>query len=119
MGGGGGGSRVVRAQDPSSSQGPAPPASVREGGWGDAGAPPMALSRPRSLQGPQWRSVEEEFPHIYAHGYVLKEVCRDCTSFVADVVRSSRKSVDALNTPRRARQTQSLYIPNTWTLDLK
>uniref|UniRef100_A0A4X1TEE1 KIND domain-containing protein n=1 Tax=Sus scrofa TaxID=9823 RepID=A0A4X1TEE1_PIG len=81
--------------------------------------PPTCLFCKRSLQGPQWRSVEEEFPHIYAHGCVLKEVCRDCTSFVADVVRSSRKSVDALNTPRRARQTQSLYIPNTWTLDLK
>uniref|UniRef100_A0A8D1KSQ5 Spire type actin nucleation factor 2 n=1 Tax=Sus scrofa TaxID=9823 RepID=A0A8D1KSQ5_PIG len=81
--------------------------------------PPLRRDAFQSLQGPQWRSVEEEFPHIYAHGCVLKEVCRDCTSFVADVVRSSRKSVDALNTPRRARQTQSLYIPNTWTLDLK
>lgn len=74
----------------------------------------------QSLQGPQWQSVEEEFPHMYTHGCVLKDVCSDCTSFVADVVRSSRKSVDALNTtPRRARQTQSLYIPNTWTLDFK
>nr|XP_015101755.1 protein spire homolog 2 isoform X2 [Vicugna pacos] len=74
----------------------------------------------QSLQGPQWRSVEEEFPHMYTHGCVLKDVCTDCTSFVADVVRSSRKSVDALNTtPRRARHTQSLYVPDTWTLDLK
>nr|XP_020029123.1 protein spire homolog 2 isoform X1 [Castor canadensis] len=74
----------------------------------------------QSLQGPQWRSVEEEFPHIYAHGCVLKDVCSDCTSFVAEVVRSSRKSVDVLNaTPRRSRQTQSLYIPNTRTLDFK
>ncbi|XP_026974695.1 protein spire homolog 2 isoform X2 [Sagmatias obliquidens] len=72
------------------------------------------------LQGPHWRSVEEEFPHIYTHGCILKDVCSDCTGFVADVVRSSRRSVDALNTtPRRARQTQSLYVPNTWTLDLK
>ncbi|XP_067574233.1 protein spire homolog 2 isoform X10 [Pseudorca crassidens] len=72
------------------------------------------------LQGPHWRSVEEEFPHIYTHGCVLKDVCSDCTGFVADVVRSSRRSVDALNTtPRRARQTQSLYVPNTRTLDLK
>ncbi|XP_059940436.1 protein spire homolog 2 isoform X3 [Mesoplodon densirostris] len=72
------------------------------------------------LQGPHWRSVEEEFPHIYSHGCILKDVCSDCTGFVADVVRSSRRSVDALNTtPRRARQTQSLYVPNTWTLDLK
>ncbi|KAF5915113.1 hypothetical protein HPG69_013383 [Diceros bicornis minor] len=74
----------------------------------------------QSLQGPQWRSVEEEFPHIYTHGCILKDVCSDCTSFVADVVRSSRKSVDALNTtPRRVRQTQSLYVPSTWTLDFK
>lgn len=74
----------------------------------------------QSLQGPQWQSVEEEFPHLYTHGGVLKDVCNDCTSFVADVVCSSRKSVDALNaTPRRARQTQSLYIPSNWMLDFK
>lgn len=74
----------------------------------------------QSLQGPTWRSVEEEFPHIYAHGCVLKDVCSDCTSFVADVVCSSRKSVDVLNaTPRRSRQTQSLYIPNTRTLNFQ
>ncbi|XP_047566043.1 protein spire homolog 2 isoform X1 [Lutra lutra] len=74
----------------------------------------------QSLQGPQWQSVEEAFPHIYTHGCVLKDVCSDCTSFVADVVRSSRRSVDALNTtPRRTRQTQSLYVPNTWTLNFK
>uniref|UniRef100_A0A2K5JUH9 KIND domain-containing protein n=1 Tax=Colobus angolensis palliatus TaxID=336983 RepID=A0A2K5JUH9_COLAP len=74
----------------------------------------------QSLQGPQWQSVEEAFPHIYAHGCVLKDVCSECTSFVADVVRSSRKSMDVLNTtPRRSRQTQSLYIPNTRTLDFK
>ncbi|XP_070356803.1 protein spire homolog 2 isoform X2 [Equus asinus] len=82
--------------------------------------PPSRRDVFQSLQGPQWRSVEEEFPHIYTHGCILKDVCSDCTSFVADVVRSSRKSVDALNTtPRRARQTQSLYIPSTWTLDFK
>uniref|UniRef100_U3E837 Protein spire homolog 2 n=1 Tax=Callithrix jacchus TaxID=9483 RepID=U3E837_CALJA len=74
----------------------------------------------QSLQGPQWQSVEEAFPHIYSHGCVLKDVCSECSSFVADVVRSSRKSVDVLNTtPRRSRQTQSLYIPNTRTLDFK
>lgn len=74
----------------------------------------------QSLQGPKWRSVEEEFPHIYAHGCVLKDVCSDCTSFVADVVRSSRKSVDVLNaTPKRSRQTQSLYIPNTRPLNFQ
>ncbi|XP_072492488.1 protein spire homolog 2 [Notamacropus eugenii] len=70
----------------------------------------------QSLQGTKWHSVEEEFPHIYAHGCILKDVCSDCTSFVVDVVSSSRKSVDVLNTtPRRGRQTQSLYIPNTRT----
>ncbi|ELR58743.1 Protein spire-like protein 2, partial [Bos mutus] len=74
----------------------------------------------QSLQGLQWRNVEEEFPHMYTHGCVMKDVCSDCTGFVADVVHSSRRSVEALNTtPRRARQTQSLYVPNTWTLDLK
>ncbi|XP_042558147.1 protein spire homolog 2 isoform X1 [Dipodomys spectabilis] len=74
----------------------------------------------QSLQGPQWRSVEEEFPHIYAHGCTLKDVCSDCTSFVAEVVRSSRRSVDVINaTPRRSCQTQSLYIPSTRTLDFK
>ncbi|KAM4833573.1 protein spire homolog 2 [Thomomys bottae] len=74
----------------------------------------------QSLQGPQWRSVEEEFPHIYTHGCILKDVCSDCTSFVSEVIHSSRKSVDVINaTPRRSRQTQSLYIPNTRTLDLK
>nr|KAF6276960.1 spire type actin nucleation factor 2 [Pipistrellus kuhlii] len=82
--------------------------------------PPTCLFCKRSLQRPQWQSVEEEFPHMYTHGCVLKDVCSDCTSFVADVVCSSRKSVDALNTtPRRARQTQSLYLPSTWTLDFK
>ncbi|XP_004842678.1 protein spire homolog 2 isoform X3 [Heterocephalus glaber] len=88
---------------------------------------PMAKATPtqrrevfQSLQGPRWRSVEEEFPHIYAHGCILKDVCSDCTSFVADVVRSSRRSVDALNaTPHRSRQTQSLYLPDTKTLDFK
>lgn len=80
----------------------------------------LASLRSRSLQGPRWRSVEEEFPHIYAHGCVLKDVCSDCTSFVTDVVCSSRKSVDVLNaTPQRSRQTQSLYIPNTRTLDFQ
>lgn len=80
----------------------------------------LASLRSRSLQGPRWRSVEEEFPHIYAHGCVLKDVCSDCTSFVTDVLCSSRKSVDVLNaTPKRSRQTQSLYIPNTRTLNFQ
>lgn len=91
----------------------------REWTVGGVAAALTALPR-RSLQGPAWRGVEDEFPHMYAHGRVLKDVCSDCTRFVADVVCSSRRSVDALNaTPRRARQTQSLYVPNTWTLDFK
>ncbi|XP_026540665.1 protein spire homolog 2 isoform X3 [Notechis scutatus] len=67
-----------------------------------------------SLQGTHWRSVEEEFPCIYAHGSVLKDVCRDCSGFVTDVVSSSRKSMDILNTkPGRSRKTQSLYISSS------
>ncbi|XP_061450580.1 protein spire homolog 2 isoform X2 [Rhineura floridana] len=67
-----------------------------------------------SLQGMRWRSVEEEFPYIYAHGSVLKDVCSDCSGFVTDVVSSSRKSMDILNTtPCRSRKTQSLYIPSS------
>ncbi|XP_015262195.1 PREDICTED: protein spire homolog 2 isoform X1 [Gekko japonicus] len=67
-----------------------------------------------SLQGTRWRSVEEEFPIIYAHGSVLKDVCSDCSGFVTDVVSSSRKSMDILNrTPCRSRKTQSLYIPSS------
>lgn len=62
------------------------------------------------LRGTCWRSVEEEFPHIYAHGCILKDVCRDCTCFVADVISSSRKSVDILNsTPCRGRRAQSYH----------
>ncbi|XP_013363449.1 PREDICTED: protein spire homolog 2 isoform X2 [Chinchilla lanigera] len=96
-------------------------------GFESSQRPPSAKAMPtqrrevfQSLQGPRWRSVEEEFPHIYAHGCVLKDVCSDCTSFVADVVRSSRRSVDALNTtPHRTRQTQSLYLPDTKTLNFQ
>ncbi|KAG7281540.1 hypothetical protein CRUP_007574 [Coryphaenoides rupestris] len=48
------------------------------------------------------RSVEEEFPHLYAHGCTLRDVCAECTKFVADVVSSSRRSLDILNnTPKR------------------
>ncbi|KAG8508137.1 Protein spire-2, partial [Galemys pyrenaicus] len=84
-------------------------------------APSAAQATPTqrrdAFQSPQAPRVEEEFPHMYAHGRVLKDVCADCTRFVADVVRSSRRSVHALNaSPRRARQTQSLYVPHTWTL---
>ncbi|KAK2530183.1 Spire2 [Columba guinea] len=62
-----------------------------------------------SLSGTCWRRVEEEFPHIYAQGSVLRDVCSDCAGFVTDVICSSRRSVAALNaTPRRAK-ARSLY----------
>ncbi|XP_068549954.1 protein spire homolog 2 isoform X1 [Anas acuta] len=63
-----------------------------------------------SLQGPGWRRVEEEFPHIYAQGSVLRDVCSDCSGFVTDVVCSSRRSVAVLNAaPRRAARCESWY----------
>lgn len=47
-------------------------------------------------------SVEEEFPHLYAHGCTLRDVCAECTKFIADVISSSRRSLDILNnTPKR------------------
>ncbi|XP_013979794.1 protein spire homolog 2 [Salmo salar] len=56
----------------------------------------------KSLRTLSRRSVEEEFPHLYAHGCSLRDVCADCTKFVADVISSSRKSLDILNnTPKR------------------
>ncbi|NXK51415.1 SPIR2 protein, partial [Chauna torquata] len=62
-----------------------------------------------SLPGPGWRRVEEEFPHIYAQGSVLRDVCSDCTGFVTDVICSSRRSVAVLNAaPRRPAGTRSL-----------
>ncbi|XP_065704275.1 protein spire homolog 2 isoform X5 [Patagioenas fasciata] len=62
-----------------------------------------------SLSGTCWRRVEEEFPHIYAQGSVLRDVCSDCAGFVTDVICSSRRSVAVLNaTPRRAK-ARSLY----------
>ncbi|KAL8183702.1 UNVERIFIED_CONTAM: hypothetical protein K2H54_049249 [Gekko kuhli] len=69
---------------------------------------------PLLQKGTRWRSVEEEFPIIYVHGSVLKDVCSDCSGFVTDVVSSSRKTVDILNrTPGRSHKTQSLYIPSS------
>ena len=54
--------------------------------------------------------MEEEFPHIYAQGSVLRDVCSDCARFVTDVVCSSRRSVAVLNaTPCRAAKARSLY----------
>ncbi|XP_035013884.2 protein spire homolog 2 isoform X1 [Hippoglossus stenolepis] len=56
----------------------------------------------KSLRTLSRRSVEEEFPHLYAHGCTLRDICADCTKFVADVISSSRRSVDILNnTPKR------------------
>ncbi|NWZ55839.1 SPIR2 protein, partial [Haliaeetus albicilla] len=63
-----------------------------------------------SLPGTCWRRVEEEFPHIYAQGSVLRDVCSDCAGFVTDVICSSRRSVAVLNAaPRRAIKARSLY----------
>ncbi|XP_070617852.1 protein spire homolog 2 isoform X2 [Erythrolamprus reginae] len=84
------------------------------GSLGAKGPPTRRQETFHSLQGTRWRSVEEEFPCIYAHGSVLKDVCRDCSGFVTDVVSSSRKSMDILNTkPGRSRKTQSLYISSS------
>ncbi|KAK7891211.1 hypothetical protein WMY93_023174 [Mugilogobius chulae] len=58
------------------------------------------------------RAVEEEFPHLYAHGCSLRDVCSDCSKFVADVVSSSRRSLDILNTPKRdPKTTASTAVP--------
>ncbi|KAM9808094.1 protein spire homolog 2 [Neosynchiropus ocellatus] len=55
------------------------------------------------------RSVEEEFPHLYAHGCSLRDICAECTKFVADIISSSRRSLDFLNnTPTRAARRPSL-----------
>ncbi|XP_075968673.1 protein spire homolog 2 [Anarhichas minor] len=56
----------------------------------------------KSLRSLSRRSVEEEFPHLYGHGCTLRDVCAECTKFVADVISSSRRSLDILNnTPKR------------------
>ncbi|XP_076589873.1 protein spire homolog 2 [Chaetodon auriga] len=56
----------------------------------------------KSLRSLSRRSVEEEFPHLYAHGCTLRDVCAECTKFIADVISSSRRSLDILNnTPKR------------------
>ncbi|KAK5893964.1 hypothetical protein CesoFtcFv8_010706 [Champsocephalus esox] len=56
----------------------------------------------KSLRSLSRRPVEEEFPHLYAQGCTLRDVCAECTKFVADVISSSRRSVDILNnTPKR------------------
>ncbi|XP_028287887.1 protein spire homolog 2 [Parambassis ranga] len=56
----------------------------------------------KSLRSLTRRSVEEEFPHLYANGCTLRDVCAECTKFVADVISSSRRSLDILNnTPKK------------------
>ncbi|KAJ8281377.1 hypothetical protein GJAV_G00066950 [Gymnothorax javanicus] len=56
----------------------------------------------KSLRGLSRRPVEEEFPHLYANGCSLRDVCSECSKFVADVISSSRRSLDLLNnTPKR------------------
>ncbi|MEQ2314578.1 Protein spire 2 [Ameca splendens] len=56
----------------------------------------------KSLRSLSRRSVEEEFPHLYAQGCTLRDICAECTKFVADVISSSRRSLDILNnTPKR------------------
>jgi len=64
----------------------------------------------RSLCSLSRHSVEEEFPHLYAAGCNLRDVCSDCTKFVADVISSSRRSLDFINnTPKRNKRTTSTY----------
>ncbi|XP_068117604.1 protein spire homolog 2 [Hyperolius riggenbachi] len=62
-----------------------------------------------SCSGPSWKNVEVQFPHIYAQGSALKDVCLDCSSFIRDVVCSSRKSVDILNTKSFMATSQPPY----------
>uniref|UniRef100_H3CTW2 Spire-type actin nucleation factor 2 n=1 Tax=Tetraodon nigroviridis TaxID=99883 RepID=H3CTW2_TETNG len=62
---------------------------------------PPSPSPRRPLHNLSRRSVEEEFPHLYAHG-CLRGLCAECTKFLADVISSSRRSLDVLNnTPKR------------------
>ncbi|XP_066570014.1 protein spire homolog 2 isoform X2 [Amia ocellicauda] len=62
----------------------------------------------QSLRSLTRRSVEEEFPHLYANGCSLKDICSECTKFVGDVITSSRKSLDILNnTPKKAQSVRA------------
>ncbi|XP_062923101.1 protein spire homolog 2 isoform X3 [Mobula hypostoma] len=71
-----------------------------------------ALFQSQSLRNISNRSVEQEFPHLYAHGCSFKDICAECTKFVADVINSSRISMDLLNnTP--SRRIQSMYSCST------
>ncbi|KAI7790576.1 protein spire-like protein 2 [Triplophysa rosa] len=61
-------------------------------------------------------SVEEEFPHMYSAGCNLRDVCSDCTKFVADVISSSRRSLDIINnTPKHTKtpdNTSQQHVSN-------
>ncbi|MEE6499779.1 hypothetical protein FKM82_003583 [Ascaphus truei] len=74
-----------------------PPGTLSTGG-----IPSRKRDTFQSLGGVSWRNIEGQFPHIYAQGSALKDVCTDCASFITDVVCSSRKSVDILNMGSRA-----------------
>ncbi|TDH09059.1 hypothetical protein EPR50_G00082700 [Perca flavescens] len=66
----------------------------------------------KSLRSLSRRSVEEEFPHLYAHGCTLRDICAECTKFVADVISSSRRSLDILNnTPKREAKAAAAAVP--------
>ncbi|KAM4733358.1 LOW QUALITY PROTEIN: protein spire homolog 2 [Anableps anableps] len=66
----------------------------------------------KSLRTLSRRSVEEEFPHLYAHGCTLRDICAECTKFVADVISSSRRSLDILNnTPKREAKATAAQRP--------
>ncbi|XP_068459475.1 protein spire homolog 2 [Clinocottus analis] len=66
----------------------------------------------KSLRSLSRRSVEEEFPHLYAHGCTLRIICAECTKFVAGVISSSRRSLDILNnTPKREAAAHAAAAP--------
>ncbi|XP_055505009.1 protein spire homolog 2 [Leucoraja erinacea] len=76
----------------------------------------MALAKgffqSQSLRNLSKRSVEQEFPHLYTHGCSFKDVCAECTKFVADIINSSRKSMDLVNNSP-SRRVQSMYMCST------
>lgn len=91
-------------------EGPTPSAAFLPASSSSPAGADGVLCAHSSLPGPGWRRVEEEFPHIYAQGSVLRDVCSDCTGFVTDVICSSRRSVAVLNAaPRRAARCESWY----------
>ncbi|MCI4380423.1 hypothetical protein PGIGA_G00239630 [Pangasianodon gigas] len=69
----------------------------------------------KSLRSLSRRAVEDEFPYLYVAGCSLRDVCAECTKFVADVVSSSRRSLDFINnTPKREKprpRPASHYTP--------